>query len=523
MECSRELSPNWGLASAIVLVGVVARLAIPVSLWTLTSGSGRLAAGAAISVSALGVVRSVLSGHLARKREGRRWRDVVHALRRTSVAELGARADDEQAFRIVDALHELVEFEAVTAPRVTADLLALVILGVWGVFTLGPAWLMVGLGGILVVALLLMPAQRAIRVAQVAAHNYLGKVGADLDVLLRAPAELRVHGREEAIADQLLHHAALAAGERRRVHLRSALSGLVPIGLILLGATVPTMLDSGALADPDTMTRVGILGGSGLVYAVGVARGFEANARATPHRNLLESLHRRPSEAFSPAGPADVMPVELVELVGVTVRHDGADRSTPDGFSFSWPDRTGLALVGGNGSGKTTLLHAVLGLTACTSGAIHLDGEPADAALFAALRRRTIYLPQAPYVAGERTVGWHLRLVCPSGVSDQALEVALRSVALWSVLEGRHRAPLEVLAGSLSGGELRRLALARLFVPWPEPPFFYLLDEPEAGLDHAARVWLRNHLETLSRSGRVMLTAHDPTVIPETFSTQRTG
>jgi ABC-type multidrug transport system ATPase subunit len=44
------------------------------------------------------------------------------------------------------------------------------------------------------------------------------------------------------------------------------------------------------------------------------------------------------------------------------------------------------------------------------------------------------------------------------------------------------------------------------------------LDEPESGLDEQSRRWLRDFLNELATSTRVLIIAHDATVIPDAFA-----
>ena len=65
----------------------------------------------------------------------------------------------------------------------------------------------------------------------------------------------------------------------------------------------------------------------------------------------------------------------------------------------------------------------------------------------------------------------------------------------------------------LSGGEARRLALARVLL---SPAPLFILDEPFTGLDMHTRARIANRLETLLAGKTVILLAHGPDALPGT-------
>ena len=163
-----------------------------------------------------------------------------------------------------------------------------------------------------------------------------------------------------------------------------------------------------------------------------------------------------------------------------------------------------VAIVGPSGCGKTTLVETLLGLRTATFGEIRLGGVDITRLSLAGLRRHFAWLPQdATLIAG--SVRENLALAGDS-VTEPAMWRALRDAAL----EERVRVLPQGLdswigedGALLSGGERRRLALARAFLadaPW------LLLDEPTEGLDPATekRV-LQGLADRLARSGQGLL------------------
>lgn len=165
-----------------------------------------------------------------------------------------------------------------------------------------------------------------------------------------------------------------------------------------------------------------------------------------------------------------------------------------------------LALTGASGSGKTTLIETLAGLRPARHGTVWLDGIDIAYLSPQTLRAVFAWVPQdATLVAG--TVRDNLRLGNP-GASEAALWDALADAAL----DVRIRAlpqGLDSWVGEngerLSGGERRRLALARAYLrtaPW------LLLDEPTESLDGATEQQVVDRLaQRLRRTGQGLVLA----------------
>ena len=163
-----------------------------------------------------------------------------------------------------------------------------------------------------------------------------------------------------------------------------------------------------------------------------------------------------------------------------------------------------LALLGPNGAGKSTLLRCLALLERPSTGTILLGGVPLAWAGAVAFRRRTALLLQEP-VLFDTTV-------YENAAAGLRLRGVRRAVERHRVDEWLERLGISHLrdraARTLSGGEARRVSLARAMVLEPEILF---LDEPCAGLDAPARAGFVRELAAVLEARRTttVLVTHD--------------
>ena len=178
--------------------------------------------------------------------------------------------------------------------------------------------------------------------------------------------------------------------------------------------------------------------------------------------------------------------------------------SAVNGVSFEVPDGSITALLGPNGAGKTTTIRSITGLVRPDNGYVIVDGitvaqQPIDA------RARLGVVPEQIGVYDHLTVREHLEY---SAELQRVPAPALRAGVL---MEQLGLAALSSrLAGGLSLGERRRLALARALVHQPANLVF---DEPTNGLDVMSARHVRNEIKRLAASGRAVLVSSH--VMPE--------
>lgn len=198
-----------------------------------------------------------------------------------------------------------------------------------------------------------------------------------------------------------------------------------------------------------------------------------------------------PGDAPALAGPG-----LSARLDGVTVRRRGRDLL--HSVDATVPGTGITAIIGPNGAGKSTLLKVLNGLIAPDAGRIGWgdDGRPPGTMRIAMLLQHPVLL--------RRTVKANLAFAARRAGIARADRPA--TVARWLDKAGL-TALAETPARRLSGGEQRRLALARALTLAPR---VLLLDEPGAGLDPTATRALEALIREAAGAGiKVVMTSHD--------------
>lgn len=162
-----------------------------------------------------------------------------------------------------------------------------------------------------------------------------------------------------------------------------------------------------------------------------------------------------------------------------------------------------VGLLGPNGAGKTTAFRILMGFLDADGGEVRFLGKNlARLPVHLRARRGLGYLPQAPSVIAGLSVTDNMLVVLEErAVNDpkERAKNALDSAGLTPVADQR--------ADTLSGGERRRLEIARLLVLEPR---IVLLDEPFSGVDPLAAEDLRERIRRLRNDGvGVLLTDHN--------------
>ena len=180
-------------------------------------------------------------------------------------------------------------------------------------------------------------------------------------------------------------------------------------------------------------------------------------------------------------------------------------RTVVHDVSFQVKSGEVVGLLGPNGAGKTTCFYMVVGLVACDGGEVYIDDTRIT---HLPIHRRAhlgvSYLPQEASVFRKLTVMENIKAV----LELQDIAAAEIDNRVEELLEELHITHVRnSLAASLSGGERRRVEIARALSTNPR---FILLDEPFAGVDPIAVLDIQKIIRFLKERGiGVLITDHN--------------
>ncbi|PPT81198.1 MULTISPECIES: thiol reductant ABC exporter subunit CydD [Xanthomonas] len=346
----------------------------------------------------------------------------------------------------------------------------------------------------------------------------LARMGGHFADRLKGLGLLRVYGRGEA---ELSGIAAAAEGVRER--------SLKVLRIAFLSSTVLEFFASVSVAIVALyfgLTYLGMLDLHGLpTLGVGMFCLLLAPEFFAPLRRLAAHYHDRANalaavaeaerllEGFEP--PSATLPVTapllralepaqahgpLLQARALALRPPGAPHTVVADFSLTLQPGQRVAVIGASGSGKSTLLEGLAGWLAPEAGSVLL--RPGG---------RIGYATQRPYLF-HGSISDNLRLADPQAGAARLHAVA--DAAQVMRFAAQLPAGLDTQIGErgfgLSGGEARRVALARLLLREPD---LLLLDEPTAFLDPDTEAALLRTLGGFARGRAVVLATHSAAVM----------
>lgn len=324
------------------------------------------------------------------------------------------------------------------------------------------------------------PAGRAVQAAS-------GELKTQFAAFAAAAPELQAYGVKGWAVDSLAERGAVLEGATERLASAGGWIMLTQSAAMAL-AVVGVMATAGSASPP--LIALAILAAVTTVESAG------ALLTAFRHNGAVEAAVERLGELL------EAPPAASTAVVAPILGLPSAE------LTLAPPQR--LAVTGPSGAGKTTLIERWMHLRAPLPGEATLGDVDAASISPDAARALFAYAPQqAVLLAG--SVRENLKLALPSA-NDDALWVALEDADLADRIRAAPaglNAPLGENGARLSGGERRRLGLARAYL---RPAPWLVLDEPTEGLDAATEARVLERLAArLERTGQgLILVSHRP-------------
>lgn len=184
---------------------------------------------------------------------------------------------------------------------------------------------------------------------------------------------------------------------------------------------------------------------------------------------------------------------ELIEITGLTKAYDAAHVAV-NNITLTLPRGKIIGLLGPNGSGKTTLIKMLNGLLTPSQGSIRINGQPVGTQT----KAHVAYLPDRTYLSGNQKIDEILDFFCDfyADFSREKAVGMLQNLDIDSASRMR----------TLSKGTKEKV---QLILVMSRNADLYVLDEPIAGVDPAARDYiLRTIINSYNPNATVIISTH---------------
>ncbi|NIY78083.1 thiol reductant ABC exporter subunit CydC [Celeribacter sp. HF31] len=363
-----------------------------------------------------------------------------------------------------------------------------VAVAIFGIFTLG------GLGVVLWgVRRARVPSRRAESAAQAFRARFIDLVTTREDLALYGQLPDQVTDCRDAETRRQTAATTTDLRERQAGAALMVVSALAAAAALWIGGTL-------AASGEITPARAAI----GFFTALALMETVAPLRRAVAEMGRMVGAARRVTAQTEMSDWPDALPwpegAQSLSFSSVTFAR-GTARPVLSDFNLTVTPGEWVALKGPSGVGKSTVLLLAAGALRPLSGKVSLNDQSV-----------TEFLPGATTLVGQRaaliqgTIAENLRLAAPEA-TDEALWSALAATALDEVVvsKGGLDARLGPRGAGLSGGETRRLVLARAIL---RQPTVLLLDEPTEGLDTATSDRVLAGIRAALPEAAVLIAAH---------------
>lgn len=366
------------------------------------------------------------------------------------------------------------------------------------------------LGGIMLLTLCLLPPlfYRLGKPTGEKLTSLRGQYRQHLTSWLQGQAELTIFGASQRYREQMENTELSWHDAQRRQSELTALSQAVM--LLISGFAVIAMLwlaagGVGGNTQPGALIALFVFCALAAFEALAPVTGaFQHLGQVIASARRITEITDCPPEVTFPAGESTVPAQVDLHLNAVSFTYPQQVQPAINAVSLNVTAGQRVAILGRTGCGKSTLLQLLTRAWDPQQGEILLNGQPLASFSEATLRATISVVPQRVHLFSA-TLRDNLLLASPAA-TDEALATVLTQVGLEKLLvDDGLNSWLGEGGRQLSGGELRRLAIARALLH--DAPLF-LLDEPTEGLDATTESQILDLLSDVTKGKTVLMVTH---------------
>lgn len=366
------------------------------------------------------------------------------------------------------------------------------------------------LGGIMLATLIILPPlfYRAGKPTGENLTQLRGQYRQQLTIWLQGQAELTIFGASQRYREQMENTELSWHDAQRRQSDLTAASQAVMLLIGAIAVLVMLWLASGGVGDnsqPGALIALFVFCALAAFEALAPVTGaFQHLGQVIASAVRITQITDCQPEVQFPQSSTPAPTAVNLRLQDVAFTYPDQPQKALDGVSLSVAAGEHVAVLGRTGCGKSTLLQLLTRAWDPQHGEIFLNETPLNQYGESVLRGSISMVPQRVHLFSA-TLRDNLLLAAPQA-SDEALADVLTRTGLEKLL---HDSGLNAWLGEggrqLSGGELRRLAIARALLH--DAPLV-LLDEPTEGLDAATESQILELLEEVMKEKTVLMVTH---------------
>lgn len=367
------------------------------------------------------------------------------------------------------------------------------------------------LGAIMLLTLLMMPPLFWRLGARTGAHiaRYQARWRLQLTHWLSGLAELQIYGAAALWRQRLdQEERAWQQAQQQQHRLQALAQSLLTL---IAGSTVTLLLwlaasGVGTNSTPGALIALFVFCALAAFEALApVAGAFLPLAQVTHAAQRVQEIINQPPAIHFPTQPVATQRALSLTLEQIDFSYPQRPEAVLHNFSLTLAAGEHLALLGPTGCGKSSLLALITRGWEAQRGTIRLNGIDLAAWDEASLRQRISVVTQRVHLFSQ-TLRANLLLAAPQASDAQLIDV-LQRVGLVHLTQ--HNEGLNAWMGEggrpLSGGELRRLAIARALLHDGD---LWLLDEPTEGLDAGTEQQILTLLQQVSQGKTLIMVTH---------------